>query len=304
MSQKRTTRSLITGVIFPIAAAFIWGSAFVAQSVSADLVGPFAFNAARSIIAFVALAIISLVLDKSKKVRSFIESGATEKGSKKELYVGGILCGVVLSTAAALQQAGLSETSAGKAGFITALYIVLVPILSLLLGRKVRLSIIISIVIATVGLYFLCITESFSIAKSDLLVLLCAFCFAVHILVIDHFTQKVDGVKLSCIQFFVMAVISTVLALIFETINFANILQCIWPILYVGFFSSAIAYTLQILSQKGNNPTVVSLLLSLESVFAAIMGAIILGDTFTAREFGGCILMFGAVIISQLPARK
>lgn len=301
MLKEKRKLNYITGIIFPLVAAFIWGSAFVAQSVSADLVPPFTFTASRSAIAFISLLIVILLLKKSKKISTFLESGAKEKGSRKDLLVGGICCGTMLSIATNLQQAGLLETSPGKAGFITALYIVLVPILGLLLKKRVAPIFWVSVVIATIGLYLLCITEALTISKSDLLVLLCAFCFAVHILFIDHFTQKVDGVKLSCIQFLTVAVTSSVLMLIFETPSLANLLKCIWPIIYVGVFSSAIAYTLQIIAQKGNNPTVVSLLLSLESVFAVITGALILGQGVTFREGIGCMLMFGAVILAQLP---
>ena len=197
-------------------------------------------------------------------------------------------------------------TDAGKAGFITALYVVLVPVFGLFFKRKVSLPTWIAVVLSVVALYLLCIKGDFSLAPGDLLVLVCAVCFAVHILVIDHFTAYCDGVKLSCLQFLFAGIISTICMFIFEDVDFAAILSCALPLLYVGIFSCGVGYTLQILAQKDSNPTVVTILLSLESVFAVIAGAIILKQQMTVREYIGCAIMFAAVILAQIqfPTRQ
>lgn len=284
--------------VLPVLAAFIWGTAFVAQSVGADYVEPFTFNAARSVIAFLFLLILCLV---RRKIQKGIVESATK--SWKDLAIGGTCCGVALTVATNLQQKGLETTTSGKAGFITALYIVIVPILSIFLKKKAPRSIWLSVVLAVAGLYCLCITEDFTITSGDFYILLCALCFSVHILVIDHFTQKVDGVELSCVQFLVVTVLSAIGMLATETPSVEALRMCAWPILYVGIFSSGVAYTLQILAQKDSNPTVVSLLLSLESVFATLAGAIILHDRMSGKEYLGCVLMLIAVVLAQLPEK-
>lgn len=281
--------------LLPILAAFIWGTAFVAQSVGADYMPPFAFNAVRSAIATLALLVVVAVFCKIRK-----EPFLLPKGKRKDLLIGGLCCGAALAVASAFQQAGLSDTDPGKAGFITALYIVLVPIAGLFFNKRAPFTVWIAVVVAAIGLYFLCIKDNFTIEYSDLLILLCALCFTAHIMFIDHFTEKVDGVRLSCLQFFVVAVISGILMLLFEQPDWSVLPMCTVPLLYTGVLSSGVAYTLQIISQKGANPTVVSLLLSLESVFAVLAG-IIMGDRISGREFLGCGLMLAAVIIAQLP---
>ena len=178
---------------------------------------------------------------------------------------------------------------------------VLVPVFGLFFRRRVSLPVWIAVALSVGALYLLCIKGSFSLAPGDLLVLVCAICFSVHILVIDHFTATCDGVKLSCLQFLFAGTWSTLLALFFDTISFQVLLDCIWPLLYVGVFSCGVGYTLQILAQKGSNPTVVTILLSLESVFAVIAGAVVLHQQMTAREYLGCVLMFAAVILAQIP---
>lgn len=285
--------------VLPVLAAFIWGTAFVAQSVGADYVEPFTFNAARSAIAFFFLLVLCLVRGK-------MHIGAAESAvrSWKDLAAGGICCGVALTVASNLQQKGLETTTSGKAGFITALYIVIVPILSIFLKKKAPRTIWLSVVLAVAGLYCLCITEEFTITSGDFYILLCAFCFSAHILVIDYFTQKVDGVELSCVQFLVVTVLSCIGMLATESPTLEALRMCIFPLLYVGIFSSGVAYTLQILAQKDSNPTVVSLLLSLESVFATLAGAVILHDSMSGKEYLGCVLMLIAVILAQLPEKK
>lgn len=293
-------------VVFPILAAFIWGTAFVAQDLCADSIGAFAFNATRYFIAVLALLVVILISDKLKKNKPTL-TAQEKKAANKQLWLGGLCCGAALAIASNFQQAGLvAGTDAGKAGFITALYVVLVPVFGLFFKRKVSLPTWIAVVLSVVALYLLCIKGDFSLAPGDLLVLVCAVCFAVHILVIDHFTAYCDGVKLSCLQFLFAGIISTICMFIFEDVDFAAILSCALPLLYVGIFSCGVGYTLQILAQKDSNPTVVTILLSLESVFAVIVGAIILKQQMTVREYIGCVIMFAAVILAQIqfPTRQ
>ena len=283
--------------IFPVLAAFIWGTAFVAQSVAADIVQPFTFNASRAFVGFLFLLVLCAVLRIKEKPRY-------DRRYYLDLIIGGICCGIALTLATNLQQKGLETTTSGKAGFITALYIVLVPIFGLLLKKKAPRMIWLSVALAVVGLYFLSINEQLSITVGDLYMLVCAFCFTGHILVIDHFTEKVSGVELSCMQFLVVALLSGGGMLLAESPSWSGIVACAGPILYVGIMSSGVAYTLQILAQKGSNPTVVSLLLSLEAVFATVSGAIILHEIMSGREILGCALMLVAVVLAQLPGKK
>ena len=291
----------IRQVVFPILAALIWGTAFVAQDVCADTIGTFTFNAVRYFIAVLALLVLIAVLHAVHKDRPQ-PTEAEKRAGRRQLWLGGFCCGTALAIASNFQQAGITAgTDAGKAGFLTALYVVLVPVFGLFFRRKVSLPVWIAVVLSVVSLYLLCIKGSFSLAPGDLLVLVCAICFSVHILVIDHFTAFCDGVKLSCLQFLFAGIWSTILALIFDTISLQVLLDCALPLLYVGVFSCGVGYTLQILAQKGSNPTVVTILLSLESVFAVISGAIILHQQMTGREYLGCVLMFAAVVLAQLP---
>ena len=227
-------------VLFPILAAFIWGTAFVAQDLCADAIGAFTFNAARYFIAVLALLVVILISDKMKKDKPVL-SPAEKKAANKQLWIGGLCCGAALAIASNFQQAGLvAGTDAGKAGFITALYVVLVPVFGLFFKRKVNLPTWIAVMLSVVALYLLCIKGSFTLAPGDLLILVCAVCFAVHILVIDHFTATVDGVKLSCLQFLFACIISSVCMLIFEDVDMAAILSCVMPLLYVGIFSCGV----------------------------------------------------------------
>lgn len=288
-------------VVFPILAAFIWGTAFVAQDMCADSIGAFAFNASRYFIAVLALLVVIVISDKLKKDKPVL-SPAEKKAANRQLWLGGLCCGAALAMASNFQQAGMvAGTDSGKAGFITALYVVLVPVFGLFFRRKISLPVWIAVALSVLALYLLCIKGSFSLSPGDLLILICAVCFAVHILVIDHFTAYCDGVRLSCLQFLFAGVISTVCMFLFEDVDFAAIWGCILPLLYVGIFSCGVGYTLQILAQKGSNPTVVTILLSLESVFAVIAGAVVLHQQMTAREYLGCVLMFAAVVLAQIP---
>lgn len=288
----------IRGSLLLFLAAIIWGVAFVAQSVGMDYVGPFTFNCVRTLIGGIVLipCIAFLNRGKAKKKMTLTQ--------KKKLLLGGICCGAALTTGSTLQQFGIMYTTVGKAGFITAFYIIIVPILGLFLGKKCGLSVWASIVIALAGLYFLCITDGFSIGKGDIYVFLCAIAFSVHILVIDYFTQFNDGVKMSCIQFFVCGMICFVPMMLFEHPEIGAILLAWRPILYAGVMSCGVAYTLQIVGQKNMNPTVASLILSLESVTSVVAGFFVLHQNLSHRELIGCGLMFIAIILAQLPGKN
>ena len=284
--------------------SFIWGVAFVAQSVGGEAVGCFTFNGVRSLIGAFVLIPVIYFLDNQKKKELGEEKFLEQKGDSKTLLLGGVCCGVMLCIASNFQQFGISFTTVGKAGFITAMYILIVPILGLFMKKKVGVKVWLGVVLATVGLYMLCMTsESFSLSKGDFLVLICAGFFSLHILIIDYFSPKVDGVRMSCIQFFVCGIISVIIAFIFESPSLSAILSGWLPILYAGVLSCGVAYTLQIVGQKNMDPTVASLILSLESVFSVLAGWLILNQTMTLREFSGCGLMFLAIILAQLPDR-
>ncbi len=293
----------IRQIAFPLIAAFIWGTAFVFQSEAAAHMGPFTFNAARCTMAALFLALVLLGRDiwQKKNRASLCKDAPPPKRNIKALLIGGLLCGTVLAIASNLQQLGLGATSPGKAAFITALYVVLVPVLALFFGKRSRVLVWIGVALATLGLYFLCITGTMTIEKSDFFVFLCALCFAVHIMIIDRVSPHVDGVELSCAQFAVVAVESAVGMLLVESPTWEAVLACLWPLFYVGVFSGGVAYTLQILSQKGGNPTVVSLLLCLESVFAVLAAGLMTGEWLSGREWLGCGLMLLAVVLAQLP---
>ena len=286
--------------------AFIWGVAFVAQSVGMDYVGPLTFNAVRFIIGAIFLIPCIAFLDKLKEKENQAAGNNTPAApqTKKVLITGGICCGIAIAAASTLQQYGIAYTTVGKAGFITALYIVIVPILGIFLKKKPRLIIWFSVLLALVGLYFLCMTDSLSFSKGDTLVLLCAFVFSLHIMIIDHFSPMVDGVRMSCIQFAVAGILCGIPALIFEHPTFSSLIAAWAPVLYAGILSCGVAYTLQIVAQKNYDPTVASLLLSLESVFSVLAGWVILHQSLSPREIFGCVLVFIAIILVQLPAPK
>lgn len=283
--------------------ATIWGVAFVAQSVGMEYVGPFTFNCVRNIIGGIVLIPCIFLLGKlngQKKVTLMPEN----KEERKTLLLGGVLCGIFLCAASNMQQIGILYTTVGKAGFITACYIIIVPIMGMFLGKKTGIGVWISVVFAVIGLYLLCMTDSLSFGKGDLYVLFCAVLFAGHIMVIDYFAPKVDGVKMSCIQFFVCGILSGVLMLIFEEPSLGALFAAKVPILYAGVLSCGVAYTLQIIGQKNMNPTVASLILSLESCISVLAGWIILHQALSGRELLGCVVMFAAIILAQLPSKN
>lgn len=279
-------------------AAMIWGAAFVAQSVGMDHVGPFTFQAVRCLLgSFILLPAIPLMdrVGLGQKPASSTE--------RKQLYLGGLLCGLCLFVACAFQQLGLLYTTPGKSGFFTSLYIIFVPIFGLFLKKRVTGWVGVSVVLAAVGLYFLCGGGDFSMGPGELLTLGCAIAFTFHILIVDRFCH-VDGVRLSCLQFLVCGLLSAVCMFLFETPRMDGILQCWLPLIYAGCLSAGVGFTLQIIGQKFTEPTVASLLMSLESVFSVVFGWIILGQALTPTELAGCGLVFGGVILAQMPGKR
>lgn len=304
MKSKQIRHSLLL-----VLTALIWGIAFVAQSAGGDAIGPYSFNCIRSMIGGIVLIPVIFLLDRicpsGKKPQT--------KEEKKKLLLGGFCCGTILFLASTTQQLGIYYgTPAGKAGFLTACYILLVPIFSLFLKKKCGSNIWIGIVIAIAGLYLLCMTDSISFQASDLMVLLCAVLFALHILVIDHFSPLVDGVRMSCIQFFVCSIWGLFPMLLSDMrqqtvsgwLSALGSLDAWIPILYAGIFSCGAGYTLQIVGQEGLNPTVASMLMSLESVFSVLAGWVILHEVLSPRQLAGCALIFVAIILAQLPAKN
>lgn len=284
------------GALMLLVASVIWGSTFVAQAMGMDHIGPFTFQALRSLIGSLALLPVILVFDRVKAKKGHQKPG---KQHTKDLLIGGSLCGLTLFVAINLQQFGLLYTTPGKAGFLTALYILIVPIYGLFLGHKARSSLWLSVAIAAVGLYLLSVTEQFTISIGDLLLIACAFAFAVQILLADHFVMKVSGVKLCAVQFLVCGLLSLIAMFIFEKPTMSGILAAAGPLLYAGVLSSGVAYTLQILAQRTTPPAIASLLMSLEAVFAVITGIIILGQVPSTREIIGSALMFIAIVYAQ-----
>lgn len=286
----------LSGVIALSGATVIWGSAFIAQSVGMDKIGPFTFQAVRCFLAVVFLFPASALFSRGKP---FWKSWADPA-----LWRSGVICGLALFAASSLQQIGLVYTDAGKAGFLTAMYIVFVPFLGLFLGQKPGRNALLSLIPAIVGLYLLSCTSVSGINKGDVLLLLCAVAFSVQILLIDRHCAGLDGLKLNCIQALVAAVLSVPWALLTETVDASRIASCWLPLGYAGVLSMGVAYTLQIVGQKRVAPSAAALLMSLESVFAALFGWLLLHETMTGAEELGCLLVFAAVVISQLPEKK
>lgn len=287
----------LTGVAFLAIAVLIWGSTFVAQSVGMDKVGPFTFQAVRCALAVLFLLPV-IALFEIRDIKNYFR-----KWLDKKLWLAGILCGLALFIAASLQQVSLVDTDAGKAGFLTALYIVLVPVIGFFLGRKLTLPTVISIFLAVIGLYLLSCVGVTTIRTGDLLLLGCALAFAVQITLIDRLGHDVDGLRLNCIQCLVVAVLSSFFMFGMEAPSLPDILSCWLPIGYAGVLSMGVAYSLQVLGQQRLEPTAASLIMSLESVVAAITGWLILHETMTFWELLGCCMVFAAVILSQIPSK-
>ena len=306
----------LRNTFFLLLTAMIWGAAFVAQSVSMDYIGPFTFICLRSVIGGLFLIPVIIVLDGIRKKSQNESANAvsaenilhieTEEKQRlswknKQLIEGGIVCGIFLFFANCFQQTGIQYTTVGKAGFITTFYIIIVPLIGLFFKKYCGILTWIGVVIALAGLYFLCITQKLTIQRGDALILCCSVLYAGQILAIDHYNPFVDGVKMSCIQFLTGGVLGAVFMFLFENPSLALILSAAGPILYTGIMSTGVGYTLQIVGQKGLNPTVAALILSLESVFSALSGYVFLHQVLTTKELIGCALMFIAIVLAQLP---
>ncbi|MDO4965131.1 MAG: DMT family transporter [Lachnospiraceae bacterium] len=293
----------IRGSLALFLAAFIWGTAFVAQSTAADVIGPFAFSVIRNYIGVLTLIPVILVMRRVQKGKDMTIKGEfLEIFHDKKLLMGGFLCGVALCIASNLQQTGIKYVSfVGKSGFITALYIIFVPIAGLFLHKKVGKLVWIALMFAVTGLYFLCINQQFTLEYSDILLILCAVFYTVQIMFIDKYAPDVDCVALACIEFFVCGTLSLVLMCLFEHNTLEDVRQASFSLFYTGVFSSGVAYTMQMLGQKDLNPTVACLIMSLESVVSVLSGMVILREQPSGRELFGCVLMFIGVILAQLP---
>ncbi|MBR4780070.1 MAG: DMT family transporter [Lachnospiraceae bacterium] len=287
--------------------ALVWGTAFVFQRVGMEKIEPITFSAARMALAAVMVGLVAY-LTRRKKYTS--ESSLADKRKitpeqkayRKNTILGGVICGTLLAIASILQQAGLVYTTAGKAGFITAMYILMVPIFGFIIFKKKNSKLVwLAVLMGVVGMYFLCITDGFSLSNGDALVALCAVVFSFHILCCDHFTRKGDSITISAIQFATATAISTVIAFIAETPSWDGIVVALVPILYCGLISGGLGYTLQMVGQKYTDPAIASLLLSMESVFALIAGVILLDESMSGREIIGCVIMLAAIILVQLP---
>ncbi len=298
--------SQLKGSLMLLLAAFIWGSTFVAQDKAQT--EPFTFIFSRMIIGALVLVPVIIIIDVFSKKKGILPADFRIMSFNKSELLGGLCCGVVLFIAASLQQYGIhfypsEEAAAGKSGFITALYIILVPIFGLFLRKKAGINIWVSVIIAIAGMYLLCFEVGFKMHTADLILLLCAIGFTIHILIIDHFSPHVNGVKMSALQFLVCGILGFIFMWIFEAPTLRGIVADAVPILYAGLLSSGIAYTLQIVAQKNTKPAVASVIMSLESVFAVVSGAVF-GETMSQREMIGCVLMFAAVILAQIEIPK
>lgn len=302
----------VPGSLILLLAALAWGSAFVAQSLGSDSVRPFTFNGARSLLGALVLVPVFLTFDRV--------SPNPNRQNKKTLWIGGALCGLLLFIACNLQQFSISyvdtagktaeqleqieKANIGKVAFLTALYIVLVPVFGVFMKKKAGAQVWLGVVVALIGMYFLCIKPGFTVSTGDLYAFLCAFAFAMQIIVVDEVVNRVDPIRLSCVQFLVCGILSSVCAVIFDKPALSDILNAWAPILYMGIVSSGIAYTLQILGQARCKPVVASLVMSMESVFSAIFGYLVLNQAMSTKEFIGCGLMLVAVVLAQIPGRK
>jgi len=306
------SRALRANLLLSLTAA-IWGAAFVAQDVAMDTMSPFTFNAARLLIAGLALLPCIRFLDVLERRRA--AAGGEEApqcrtfsrmapAQKRTLAVGGLCCGVALFVGSSFQQLGIQATSAGKAGFVTALYIVLVPLSGLFFGRTVRRNVWLAVGLCTAGLFLLCVTDALSVGAGDIFLLLCAVAYTAHILLIAHFSPRTDCVRLSCVQFFVAAALCVPVMLLTEQPTFSSLLRGWVPLLYAGLLSGGLGYTLQIVAQRDTDPTVASLLMCLESVFAVLAQWALLGELLSGRELLGCGLMLCGIVLAQLPARR
>ena len=300
-----TINKKVLGNILLILTAFIWGTAFVGQRQGMEHMGPITFNACRMALAALTIGTVSFVLRKRDAQKQQDMSDQSRREYRKNTVIGGICCGFFLTIAALFQQMGMVYTTAGKGGFITAMYILLVPVINwILFKRKSRPLVWIAVLMGIAGIYLLCVTEGLTLEKGDALVMVCPFFFAGHILCCDYFVQRANPVELSAIQFFTVTVLSTIMAFIVENPTWQQVTAAIVPIVWLGVLSSGTGYTLQIIAQQWTDPTVASLLMSLEAVFAVMGGAVLLGERMSARELIGAAIMFAAIILAQIPAGK
>lgn len=297
MQNKKTLSNILLGIT-----AIIWGMAFIFQRVGMDSIEPITFNAARMTSAAVFVSIIAIILDKNR-TKDNTKNVQEKRKIVKKTVIGGVCCGIFLAAASTVQQIGIVYTTAGKAGFITAMYMLFVPIINLMLfKKKCSARVWIAVLVGIVGMYLLCVNDGLAFANGDLLILLCSLLFSGHILCCDHFSTYCNPIKLSALQFITAAIISSIIALITEEPSIEKSVSAAIPILYCGIVSGGIGYTLQITAQKYADPTTASLIMSLESVFAVIAGALFIGEKMSVQELFGCIVMFAAIILVQLPA--
>ncbi len=288
----------IKGELMLILTAVIWGTSFVSQKLGMNYVEPFTFGASRFLLGALVLIPVILIFDRSNNKNN--GKAINDSYSRKDLITGGILCGSALFLGASFQQIGIVYTTAGKAGFITALYIVLVPLFGLFMKKKISRLVWFGVALATGGLYLLCIKEGFTIQVGDAIVMAGTIFWALQILIVDAYNDKTQGLKLSCAQFITAGILSAVAALIFENPSLTTIIECAGPILYTAIMVVGVAYTLQIIGQKTTDPNIAAIILSMESLFAVISGAVFLKETMTIKEIAGCVLMFAAVIMTQV----
>lgn len=292
----------IKGELCLLIAAFLWGTSFIFQKMGMDHVGPFTFGFFRFTIGALALLPVIFIIKKANDHRENPRKITPFRNSV--LIKGSIYCGIASFAAASFQQIGIIYTTAGKAGFITSLDIVIVPIFMLILRRKVGSFTWAGVAIAGFGLYLLCITDGFTIQLGDGLVMICAVCYSFQILLIDHYAEKVDPIRLSFMQYILCGLLSGLFMLIFETVAAGDIIDCAIPILYTAIFEVSIAFTLQIIGQKNTPPAIAAIIMSMEAVFATISGALILGEVMTTKEMVGCVLMLIAFVIIQIPGKN
>ena len=301
--MKKSKRALGNALL--LLTAFIWGTAFVGQRQGMESVGPITFNACRMALAAAVIGLTALFLRRRDAQKTEALSPEEQKRYRRNTVTGGICCGSFLTFAALFQQTGLVYTSAGKAGFITAMYILLVPVINLILFRKKSRPLVwAAVLIGVIGMYLLCIKDGFALTRGDALVSVCALFFSGHILCCDYFVQRGNPVRISAIQFLTVTVLSAILAFMFETPDLGQIAKAAVPIIWLGVLSGGVGYTLQIIAQQFTEPAVASLLMSLESVFAVLAGALFLSERMSVREMIGCVTMFAAIILVQIPATQ
>lgn len=294
----------LKGELYLLLAAVIWGSAFIFQKIGMDYIGPFTFGFFRFTLGSLALLPVIYIVGSLNSKRPKADRRSITPFRDRQLITGAVLCGLANFIAGSLQQVGIVYTTAGKAGFITSMDIVIVPVILLFLRRKVPFLTWLGIAIACFGLYLLCITEGFSIQLGDGLVMACAVAYSFQILLIDYYSERVDVLKLSFMQFFIAGILSLIPALLFETIDVSSVIDCAVPVLYTAVLEVSVAFTLQIAGQKHTPPAVATVIMSLEAFFSAVCGAMFLGETMSGREIAGCVLMMAAFIIAQIPEMR